>query len=339
MHGQRNGQNILRTNLDPCPPGDRSRIAQSSSPPTGKPSVNRVSSGSGPTPRIAVIGDIMIDVDLHCNCARICQEGPWPVLKIERTERRMGAAGNVAEMTNALGATTLLLGLVGAHDLRLPIHDRIIPGWHGVDGQTTTKTRCWVDGRLTGPRLDHDLGATTRSSDVQCFLDRVHQFRPNAIIIADHGKGVVTKELMQMLDSLDVPLFLDPVANTPLPGRNLEVATGSTKELHRSAWGLADVVVEKLAAKGLRWFRPEYAEPCGSLPSACRNLVDPLGAGDQFIGALTYQRCLGQDWAAAINWANIAAGLQCERRGCVPVTIEDVEHRMSESITRLMLAS
>jgi sugar/nucleoside kinase (ribokinase family) len=66
----------------------------------------------------------------------------------------------------------------------------------------------------------------------------------------------------------------------------------------------------------------------GHLDSQCQNLVDPLGAGDQFIAALAYQRCLGNPWVKAIEWANVAAGLQCEHRGCKPLTVDEIEVRL-----------
>ena len=38
-------------------------------------------------PRIVVVGDIMVDVDIHCRAERICQEGPWPVLSQRLNDR------------------------------------------------------------------------------------------------------------------------------------------------------------------------------------------------------------------------------------------------------------
>jgi sugar/nucleoside kinase (ribokinase family) len=67
------------------------------------------------------------------------------------------------------------------------------------------------------------------------------------------------------------------------------------------------------------------------LPSYCRQLVDPLGAGDQFIAALAYQRCLRTDWPEAIAWANLAAGRQCELPGCVPLSVIDIESALQDA--------
>jgi 2-dehydro-3-deoxygluconokinase len=88
-------------------------------------------------------------------------------------------------------------------------------------------------------------------------------------------------------------------------------------------------VITKRGADGLHWREGERE---GTLFSTCRNLVDPLGAGDQFIAGLTYQRCLGRDWPQAIGWANTAAGLQCEHAGCQPVSVAEVEQRLETKL-------
>jgi D-beta-D-heptose 7-phosphate kinase/D-beta-D-heptose 1-phosphate adenosyltransferase len=277
-------------------------------------------SGLTADPRIAVIGDVMIDFDLHCSCTRICQEGPWPVLVIEREERRWGGAGNVAEMVSSLGPLTLLLGLVGSQE-SLPVGS-FQSAFIEKPGATTSKSRIWCDGRMIGPRIDRELLETTLLSDVEEMLRRLRRFDPAAIIVADHGKGVVTVELMNAVSSLQVPVFVDPIASTPPPGSAAAAIVAGRHEL--PSWADCECTIIKSAADGLRWFGA--AE--GVLPSSCQNLVDPLGAGDQFIAALAFQRSRGWGWSESIRWASLAAGIQCERRGCVPVTVQEVEERL-----------
>lgn len=271
-------------------------------------------------PRIAVVGDIMIDVDLHCACTRLSQDGPWPVMKIERTERRLGGAGNVARMASALGASTLLLGLVGRDDVGQTIDSEIESGVQVVDGATTTKTRLWVNGDLIGPRIDQDLMVGLTDRGVEAFARKLSDFDPQAIVVADHGKGVVTTALMDRLGRLGVPVYVDPLRQTPIPFTPAAVA-GGAHELGVDA-GRAECVIEKRGPLGLVW---KCATRQGQLDSTCRKIVDPLGAGDQFISALAYQRVLGLDWIEAIEWANLAAGLQCERPGCQPLTLDEIE--------------
>lgn len=270
-------------------------------------------------PRIAVIGDIMLDVDVHCACTRICQEGPWPVYAIQRTQRRWGGAGNVAEMLAALGADTLLVGVVGACDnLSLP-PSHATPGWRVAGATTTTKTRLWIDGRLVGPRVDQDNSWKSTPSDIRGFIESIRDFQPQALIVADHGKGVVTQELMRPLAGLNLPIYVDPIPSTPMVDGT--ICIGGQHEQPRAPHVPRGEII-KLGPLGLRW---SIDHQSGAAPSRCRNLVDALGAGDQFIAALACARALGHNWPDAIATANQAAGLQCERPGCVPVTMDEIQ--------------
>ena len=256
--------------------------------------------------RIAVIGDIMIDIDLHCECKRICQEGPWPVLKILREDRRLGGAGNVATMCAALDCETLLLGF---------------------EEGASEKRRFFVDGKLTGPRLDADLLETANEDDVYQWMKKIHDFEPEAIIVADHGKGVISKYLMECLSKTEIPVFIDPVLMTPpIPG-GAEAVAGSRTEIGMTDFG-AKIVIVKAGPDGVTW----YGDDEGALPSFAKQVVDPLGAGDQFIAELVVKRCLKYSWAESIEWANVAAGLQCERQGCVPVTASEICDRIAERL-------
>ena len=276
------------------------------------------------SPRVAVIGDIMLDIDVDCRCERICQEGPWPVFLMEQSRCRLGGAGNVAAMLHGLGCQVLLLGLVGRNDWQqIPQADLEI-GWRLADGMTTRKTRFWCSGRLSGPRVDQDQTSCPSCEDVDHFLESIEQFRPQVLIVADHGKGVVTVELMQRLGELNIPILIDPILKTPLPFPAAAIA-GGRHELGPHV-RQAEVVIEKRGAGGLAWTTAPHDSIPVELASTCRKLVDPLGAGDQFIASLAFQRCLGSDWPEAIAWANHAAGLQCEQPGCIPLGKDAIDN-------------
>ena len=75
--------------------------------------------GSGAVPRFAagrlmVVGDVMLDTYWHGPASRVSPEAPVLVVRVSDKEARAGGAGNVAVNAAALGASTHLLGLVGA---------------------------------------------------------------------------------------------------------------------------------------------------------------------------------------------------------------------------------
>jgi rfaE bifunctional protein kinase chain/domain len=63
--------------------------------------------------RVLVVGDVMLDRYWFGEVDRISPEAPVPVVKVARTEERLGGAANVARNAAALGAQVSLLSVVG----------------------------------------------------------------------------------------------------------------------------------------------------------------------------------------------------------------------------------
>src|SRR5262249_6817007 len=63
--------------------------------------------------RIAVIGDVMLDRYYRGTVSRISPEAPVPIVDIEDESEYPGGAANVAYNLVMLGASPLLLGIIG----------------------------------------------------------------------------------------------------------------------------------------------------------------------------------------------------------------------------------
>src|SRR5918912_221425 len=63
--------------------------------------------------KVAVIGDVMLDTYWWGKVERISPEAPVHVVAMDRTEQRIGGAGNVALNTVSLGAETTLFSVLG----------------------------------------------------------------------------------------------------------------------------------------------------------------------------------------------------------------------------------
>src|SRR3978361_1273692 len=66
--------------------------------------------------KVAVVGDVMLDIYWWGNVERISPEAPVPVVVLDEKELRIGGAGNVALNTVALGASTVLFSVIGNDD-------------------------------------------------------------------------------------------------------------------------------------------------------------------------------------------------------------------------------
>ena len=63
--------------------------------------------------RMLVVGDVMLDRYWFGEVSRISPEAPVPVVKVGRSEERLGGAANVARNAAALGARVELLSVIG----------------------------------------------------------------------------------------------------------------------------------------------------------------------------------------------------------------------------------
>ena len=63
--------------------------------------------------RILVVGDAMLDRYWFGDVERISPEAPVPIVRVRRTEERLGGAANVARNVTALGAHAGVLAVIG----------------------------------------------------------------------------------------------------------------------------------------------------------------------------------------------------------------------------------
>ena len=104
--------------------------------------------------RALVIGDAMLDTYLEGSAARLCSEGPVPVVRKTAEQRIPGGAANTAANLRALDAEVVFLAIVG-HDtagslLRQALRERgVSDQWLVEDEYASTlhKMRILADGQ------------------------------------------------------------------------------------------------------------------------------------------------------------------------------------------------
>jgi D-beta-D-heptose 7-phosphate kinase/D-beta-D-heptose 1-phosphate adenosyltransferase len=65
------------------------------------------------TPRVLIVGDLILDSYVRGEVERISPEAPIPVLRARATEERLGGAGNVAANLRAMEAEVEVVGVLG----------------------------------------------------------------------------------------------------------------------------------------------------------------------------------------------------------------------------------
>src|SRR5439155_675630 len=142
------------------------------------------------TPRVLVIGDVMLDRYVWGDAERISQEAPVILLRVDTREERLGGASSVATMLQALGAKTSLVGVAGrdADGLRA----RQILTDLGVDAE--------------GVVCDHARPTTVKER----YIGRAQARHPQQMIRVDYeNRGPVSGDVERELTSAVLEIDAD----------------------------------------------------------------------------------------------------------------------------------
>jgi rfaE bifunctional protein kinase chain/domain len=144
--------------------------------------------------RMLVVGDVMLDRYWFGEVNRISPEAPVPVVKVERTEERLGGAANVARNARALGAAVTLLSVIGQDEPGQRIGALLAEAGIGagleVDPSISTTVKLRVIGRQQ-QLLRIDFETTPGPDALEAKLDAFGRAVADAdvVVLSDYGKG------------------------------------------------------------------------------------------------------------------------------------------------------
>ncbi len=301
--------------------------------------------------RIAVIGDMMLDIYFWGDVNRISPEAPVPVLEVENEFYRFGGAANVALNISALTGIAEPIGIIGYDNYgtifnSLLSEQKITQRGIFVDESrpTTSKTRVIADSQHI-VRIDKECKETVSKKIQKQIFDYVKNVIKNldGIILQDYNKGVFSSSLInQIIDLANKNkklVTVDPKFNNFFEYKNVTVFKPNRKEAEdilgikiRTDDDIAfagSTLLKKLNAKyilltlgdgGVAVF--EKDKPQKRMPTKARKVADVSGAGDTVISVLTIALAAGADIFEASYLANYAGGIVCEEVGIVPIEID-----------------
>ncbi|MEW6514667.1 MAG: D-glycero-beta-D-manno-heptose-7-phosphate kinase [Pseudomonadota bacterium] len=297
--------------------------------------------------RILVVGDVMLDRYWFGEVSRISPEAPVPVVKVERTEERLGGAANVARNIAALGAQAGLLSVVGTDEAgrtleKLLAASSIDASLH-EDSQLNTTVKLRVLGRQQQLlRIDFENWPTHEV--LQAKLTEFEQRVENcdAVILSDYGKGGLTHiaDMIRIAREHGKPVLVDPKGDDYARYAGASIITPNRAELREvvGRWmneeDLAARVAKLRAELGLEALLLTRSEEGMTLfaaagtthePALAREVYDVSGAGDTVIATLAVMLASGADLADAMRWANRAAGVVVGKLGTATCSIEELK--------------
>ena len=315
------------------------------------------------TPKILVVGDLMIDHYLWGSSERISPEAPVPVVNVDSESTVLGGAGNVINNLNALGAVVDVISVIGECETSKELKDLLcdikIETQYLITqkNRVTSKKSRIIAAQQQVVRYDRESTSEINNKSQVAILKVFKKIVNNydVILLSDYGKGVLTFELTQSLISIanenKKKLLVDPKGLDYSKYKGAYLLTPNKKEaseatniiikdnesLTQSIRILKDqidlsVSLITLSEKGVAIFDNELR----IYPTAAREVFDVTGAGDTILASIGFALSCNKDIDEAIKFANLASGVVVGKIGSATATLNEIikyESSLNKSIS------
>ncbi len=306
----------------------------------------------GPAPpdfssaRVLVAGDLMLDRYWFGDVSRISPEAPVPVVRVTRSEERLGGAANVAFNVAVLGAGATLVGVVGDDEpgarLQALAAGCGIELRAGRDAQVPTTIKLRVIGRNQQLlRVDFEqapsepmlvrTGAAVREALPSCRV----------LVLSDYGKGALARidSLIALAREANRTVIVDPKGDDYTRYAGATILTPNRAELREvvGSWRdesdlrlRAQALRESLGVRYLLLTRSEEGMTLFSddgvldVAAQAREVYDVSGAGDTVVAVLASMIAAGRPVDEAVRLANRAAGIVVGKLGTAAATPQEL---------------
>lgn len=301
--------------------------------------------------RIAVVGDMMLDIYYFGDVKRISPEAPVPVLEVGNEIYRFGGAANCALNIAKLNGIPESIGVIGSDNFANIFRSllrKVKISHQGIieddNRPTTAKTRVIADSQHI-VRIDKESKETINLSIQKKIINHLKSIIKSidGIILQDYNKGVLSdsliKQIIELANKHKKLVTVDPKFNNFFSYKNVTVFKPNRKEAE-DILGLkiktdkdisyaGNTLLKKINAKnilltlgedGIAVF--EKGKPEKRMPTKARKVADVSGAGDTVISTLTMALAAGANIWEASYLANYAGGIVCEEIGIIPIEID-----------------
>jgi len=298
--------------------------------------------------KVLIVGDAMIDSYMWGTINRQSPEAPIPIVDIEKHEKRLGGAANVASHIKALGATPILCSVIGNEDKGffdlMKRENLFAKGIMQEERKTTVKTRIISENKHQLRVDEEDTFPIINESD---FIKHSINLMSNThvVIFQDYNKGVLTKHvinsLIEFATKKQIPTLVDPKKENYWQYKGVNLFKPNAKELIESDpetealsfKNISKIVTKQrkelnaksflltLSEKGM-FIQTENEEY--HYPAYKRKIIDVSGAGDAVIATAALALAQKLDYNILAQLTNLAGGLSCEKIGVNPLNRENL---------------
>jgi D-beta-D-heptose 7-phosphate kinase / D-beta-D-heptose 1-phosphate adenosyltransferase len=305
----------------------------------------------GKSPRLLVVGDLMIDHYLWGSCERISPEAPVQVVNVKSESSVLGGAGNVINNLRTLGAQVDVISVVGGCEISDEL--KALLAYIKVNTQylitqknriTSKKSRI-IASQQQVVRYDRESSDEISAESQKSILESFERIIANydGVLLSDYGKGVLTSDLTQSLISIankhNKKVLIDPKGLDYSKYKGAYLLTPNKKEASEatgininddSSLDLAikklktecdlDISLITLSEQGVAIYDNELR----THPTVAREVFDVTGAGDTVLASLGFALACCYKIDEAVKFANLAAGVVVGKIGSATATLNEI---------------
>ena len=305
----------------------------------------------GKSPKLLVIGDLMIDHYLWGSCERISPEAPVQVVNVKSESSVLGGAGNVINNLRALGAQVDVISVIGgceiSDELKALLNNINVSTQHLItqkDRITSKKSRI-IASQQQVVRYDREssdeISAGSQKSILESFTSIINNY--DSVLLSDYGKGVLTSELTKSLINIankaNKKVLVDPkgldyskykgayllTPNKKEASEATQVAIKDDESLTQAITQLKtqcdlDISLITLSEQGVAI----YDNDLRTHPTVAREVFDVTGAGDTVLASLGFALACGCQIDDAVKFSNLAAGVVVGKIGSATATLNEI---------------
>jgi D-beta-D-heptose 7-phosphate kinase / D-beta-D-heptose 1-phosphate adenosyltransferase len=309
------------------------------------------------SPRILVIGDLMIDQYLWGSCDRISPEAPVQVINVNQDNEVLGGAGNVVNNLKKLGAKVDIFSVIGDCQASLDIlnlFDEIGVSTKNLIRQKnrilSKKTRI-IASQQQVVRYDREskdnIDQQTEDKLIQNLKNVISKYK--LILLSDYGKGILTNNLtravIDLANAQDIKVLVDPKGHDYSKYSGAFLLTPNKKEA--SEITKIDIHDKKSLLDAAKKLKTQlnlsislitlsdqgiaiYDGDLRLKPTVTREVFDVTGAGDTVLASLGYALALDTQIDDAVEFSNLAAGVVVSKIGSATASVNEIiEHESS----------
>ena len=309
------------------------------------------------SPKLLVIGDLMIDQYLWGSCERISPEAPVQVINVAHESTVLGGAGNVINNLKKLGAQVDVISVIGhceiSNELKSLLSNIKVDTQYLITekNRTTSKKSRIIASQQQVVRYDRestdDINLKSQNGIIETFNKIIRDYE--VLLLSDYGKGVLTNQLTQSLIKIankhGTKVLIDPKGSDYSKYKDAYLLTPNKKEAseatkvsikdeaslieaitHLKSEFNLDISLITLSENGIAIYDNELRIH----PTITKEVFDVTGAGDTVLASLGFALACEFNIDKAVAFSNLAAGVVVSKIGSATATINEiVEHESS----------